>query len=107
MQELQFQEDIDPHAIDHTVIAAVLEFVYELFAPKVESKVVKREKRVYIDPASFAMGKPIEQSQNLLEMFLLAAGRAFGGVLRHGHPDDASRVVASCSALYVSMIAPV
>ena len=78
MQELQFQEDIDPHAIDHTVIAAVLEFVYELFAPKVESKVVKREKRVYIDPASFAMGKPIEQSQNLLEMFLLAAGRAFG-----------------------------
>lgn len=37
----------------------------------------------------------------------VAAGRACGEVLRRGHPDDASRVVASCSALYVSMTAPV
>lgn len=39
---------------------------------------MKREKRVFVDPATFVMGKPIEQSGNLLEMFLLAAGRAFG-----------------------------
>jgi hypothetical protein len=44
----------------------VLEFVYELFAPKVESKPVKREKKLFIDPASFIMGKSIEQSHNLL-----------------------------------------
>jgi hypothetical protein len=44
----------------------------------VESRVVRREKRVFLDPATFSMGKPLEQSQNLLELFVLAAGRAFG-----------------------------
>lgn len=43
-----------------------------------ESRVVRREKRVFLDPATFSMGKPLEQSQNLLELFVLAAGRAFG-----------------------------
>lgn len=60
------------------MIAQILEFLYELFAPKVENRVARKEKRVYVDPASFVMGKPLEQSVNLLEMFLLAAGRAFG-----------------------------
>lgn len=37
-----------------------------------------KEKRSYIDPAPFSVNKPLEQSYNLLEFYLLAVSKAFG-----------------------------
>jgi hypothetical protein len=77
MQELEFEEHIDPHTVDHQLISSLLEFTYQLFAPKAQNQPPKREKKLHVDPASFVMQKPLEQSLNLLEFFLLAAGKAF------------------------------
>ena len=42
-----------------------------------ESRVTVKEKRNYIDPASFSVNKPLEQSYNLLEFYLHAVSKAF------------------------------
>jgi hypothetical protein len=66
MQEIHFEDDIDTHAITLDLVQRILEFLFEHFGPLQENITVKKEKKTYIDPATFLNSKPLEESYNLL-----------------------------------------
>ncbi len=78
MQDIHFEEEIDTHAITLHQIRNILQFLFETFSAKVRNVPIKKEKKTFIDPATFSLAKPIEQSYNLLEFFILAVSKVFG-----------------------------
>ena len=57
MEEVNFSENIDPQNINLELIHNILQFLFQHFCPKVDKAIKKKEKKTYIDPATFSLNK--------------------------------------------------